>query len=344
MKAFMLTGLHQMEIHELADVKMERQDDVLLQMKRVGVCGSDIHYYETGRVGSQVVQFPYAVGHECSAVVKAVGPAVKKVKVGDEVAVDPAIICHDCDQCRAGRENTCRKLLFLGCPGQIPGCLSEYLVMPEDCLYPLSGKINLDQGALCEPLSIGYYAAVQGRLNKNSNIAILGSGPIGLCVMTSARYLGCGHVYVTDKLDYRVKLAAEKGANWAGNPDKEDIIAAILEQEPEGMDVVFECCGQQEAIDQAAELLKPGGTLVLVGIPREERISLSIDKMRRKELGLVNIRRQNRSVQPVIDMLISGKVDVDYMITHRFPFDKSKEAFDLVAAYADGVIKAVISF
>ena len=155
MKAAVLTGLGRMEVRQVPDPKIEKDTDVLLKIEKVGVCGSDVHYFETGRIGSQVVQYPFIVGHECAATVTAVGKGVKHVKVGEQVVVEPAVPCHNCDQCHKGRENTCFNLRFLGTPGQGGGCLCEYLVMPEECCLPTQGKLTLEQGALCEPLTIG---------------------------------------------------------------------------------------------------------------------------------------------------------------------------------------------
>jgi L-iditol 2-dehydrogenase len=125
-----------LEVQEVPDPKVVRDTDVLLKIEKVGICGSDVHYFETGRIGSQVVTFPFIVGHECAATVAGVGPAVTRVRVGEQVVVDPAIACHECDQCRRGRENTCFKTKFLGTPGQSEGCLCEYIVMPDECCYP----------------------------------------------------------------------------------------------------------------------------------------------------------------------------------------------------------------
>ncbi len=147
MKAAVLTGVRKMEVREVPDPKIEKGTDVLLKIETVGVCGSDVHYFETGRIGSQVVQFPYIVGHECAATVAQIGPDVKNLKVGQEVVVEPAVSCHACEQCNVGRENTCFNLRFLGTPGQGNGCLSEYIVMPEECCLPTDGKISLEQGA-----------------------------------------------------------------------------------------------------------------------------------------------------------------------------------------------------
>jgi len=343
MQTIELTALRKMEPGEIKKPEVKEAKDVLLKVARVGVCGSDVHYYETGRIGSRVVEFPFRLGHEFSAIVAEVGSAVTRVKVGDEVAVDPAMPCFECDQCLAGRENTCRKLTFLGCPGQAQGCLSEYIVMPEQSVFPTTGVISLEQAVLAEPLSIGVYAVRQGRVGKGTDIGILGAGPIGLCVMVAAQDKEAGGIFVTDKIDARVDLAKQAGAAWAGNPDRDDVVQEILDRQPAGLDVVFECAGEQETIDHAVKLLKPGGTLMLIGIPREKRISVVIDQCRRKELTLVNVRRQNGCMQPAIDLIAEGNVEVNFILTHDFPFDQTAEAFDLVAHYRDGVIKALIT-
>ncbi len=342
MRAAVLTGIRQMELRDVPDPKIEKDTDVLLKIEKVGVCGSDVHYYETGKIGSQVVQYPFIVGHECAATVADVGPAVKRVTVGQQVVVEPAVSCYTCDQCKAGRENTCYKLRFLGTPGQGDGCLSDYIVMPEEACFPTGGAISLEQGALCEPLAIAVYAVKQSQPPKGAAVAILGAGPIGLSCMVSARAAGVQACYVTEKIAERVEVAAKHGATWVGNPLNEDIVGVILKQNPLGVDIVYECAGQQETIDQAIDLLKPGGRLMLIGIPRLEKVSFSIDKARRKEITIVNVRRQNKCTQAAIDLVASGRVNADFMVTHRFKLDRVKEAFDLVAGYADGVVKAMI--
>ncbi len=331
-----------MEILNVPEPTMEKDNDVLLKIAVVGVCGSDVHYYETGRIGSQILEYPFVVGHECAAEVKDIGNSVTRVKVGDRVVVDPAIACNNCDQCKQGRKNTCRNLKFLGCPSQTGGCLCEYVIMPEDCCFPIDDKITFAQGVLCEPLAIGVYAVNQACLSKGADMAILGSGPIGLSCLVSAKAENINACYVTEKVKERVEAAERNGATWVGNPDKEDIVKEILNMEAAGVDAVFECAGQQETIDQAVELLKPGGRLMLVGIPRFERISFIIDKIRRKEITVVNVRRQNNCTQVAIDLIASGKVKVDFMITHRFELEQTQDAFDMVAGYRDGVLKAQI--
>ena len=342
MKAQVLTGIEQMELVDVPKPVIEKDTDVLLRLKMIGVCGSDVHYYVRGRIGSQVVEYPYKVGHECVAVVEETSAGVVNVKVGDEVVVDPAISCNECDQCIAGRRNTCRKLKFLGCPGQIDGCLCEYIVMPQECCFPINGKISSEEGVLCEPFAIGVYAVKQAAMNKDAKVGILGSGPIGLSCLAALESEGAKKIYVTDKINERVDAAKKAGAIWSGNPDKEDIVQAVLGMEPEGLDVVYECAGDQDALDQGVELLRPGGKLMIIGIPQVDRISFRVDKLRRKEITLINVRRQNECTQEAIDLVASGKAEIDFMLTHKFSFEQSKEAFDMVAGYKDGVIKAII--
>ena len=342
MKAQMLTGIRQMDRLEVPMPEIIRPDDVLLKIKYVGVCGSDVHYYETGCIGSQVVRYPFAVGHECSAVVEQVGPAVTGLEKGESVVIEPAVSCHQCDQCKAGRPHTCRELKFLGCPGQIEGCLSEYLVMPSGCCFPTKDKITLEQGVLCEPFAIGLYAVQQSGLCSGQTAAVLGAGPIGLSCMAAAQAQGVSRVLMTEKISERIRVAQQAGAVWVGNPDSQDVVEEMRLREPEGIDVAYECAGQQQTLDQAIEVLKPGGKLMVIGIPREERISFSPDLIRRKEISIINVRRQNHCTQKAIDAIAQKRVDIDYMITHAFDFDRTREAFDLVGDYKDGVVKALV--
>jgi L-iditol 2-dehydrogenase len=344
MKAMMLTGIRRMEMREVPDPAIRGDRDVLLRMAVIGVCGSDIHYYVDGRIGSQVVEYPFTVGHEGAAVVESVGRGVKRVKPGDRVAIEPAMPCGDCDQCRAGRPHTCRKLRFLGCPKQAEGCLSEKIVMPEGSCFPIRDGMSFEQAALSEPLAIGVYGVRQSIPMKGARIGILGAGPIGLSVLLPAKAQGAGRIYVTDRIDARVEFARKMGATWAGNPDREDIVEAVRSREPGLLDAVFECCGQQAAIDQAFEILKPGGKIMVIGIPKEKRLSFPVDTMRHREACIQNVRRQNHCIQPTLDMIDRKEADVDPLVTHRFPFEKTREAFDLVADYRDGVIKAMVHF
>ena len=363
MKAAYFTGLRELEIRDAPEPKLQRPDDVLLRIDRVGVCGSDVHYYLNGRIGDQILQYPATLGHECAGTVVEVGTAVRRVRPGDRVAVDPAIVCGECDQCRVGRPNTCRKLQFLGCPGEAPGALAEYRVLPAENCFPIPQGLTLAQAVLAEPLSVGLHAvrlagdspnfrgagdcpnfrgAKMGLSPSEARLAVFGAGPIGLSVLLCAKAHAPCRVYVTDLLDDRLEVARQCGADWAGNAKRDHVAAAIAGQEPQGLDLVFECSGDPACIDQGQRLLTPGGTLVLVGIPPVEQVGFDPHVMRRKELTFKNVRRQIDCVTSVIGMIAQRQIDTVPLLTHHFPLERICDAFELVAGYRDGVIKAVI--
>jgi len=324
MRAMVLTGIRQMEMQDVKMPVIMKETDVLIKMKVVGVCGSDVHYYTSGKIGSQVVQYPFPVGHEGAGEVMEIGTKVTMVKRGDRIAIEPAMPCGECDQCLAGRPHTCRKLRFLGCPGQAEGCLSEYIVMPENSCFLISDNMTYTEAAISEPLAIGVYAVNQSIPMKGATIGILGFGPIGMSVLLPAIAKGAEKIYVTDLINERLEIAKEV--------------------EPLLLDVVFECCGKQEAMNQAIELLKPGGKLMVIGIPEFDYWSFSVDLLRRKEITVQSIRRQNHSVEEALSLMETKGVNVDKMPTHRFSFENTKDAFDLVTTYGDGVMKAMIDF
>jgi L-iditol 2-dehydrogenase len=342
MKAMRLIGLKQLSMFEIPAPRIKNDTDVLIKMTHVGVCGSDVHYYNHGKIGKQSVEYPFTLGHEGSGIVESVGALVTRVKPGDRIAIDPAMPCKECDQCKSGRSHTCRKLKFLGCPRQAEGCLSEYIVMPESSCFHIPENLTLEDASLSEPLCVGYYGVKLSQIKPGANIGIFGSGPIGLSVLVSSKLYAPGNIYMTDKLDYRLGIAKKSGATWTGNIDKINIVGEITSQQPELLDIVYECCGKQEAIDQAITLLKPGGKLMIIGIPEGIRYSFSVDEMRHKELCIQNVRRQNDCVDECLEYLQNGKIKVSDWVTHRFSLRNTKDAFELVSNYHDGVFKAMI--
>ena len=342
MKVALFTDLRELEICDVPQPTLSRSDDVLLRIDRVGVCGSDVHYFTRGRIGDQEVEYPATIGHECAGTVIETGSAVEGIDTGDRVAVDPAMVCGECDQCRAGRVNTCRKLQFMGCPGEAPGAVAEYHVLPAQNCLPIPDYVTLDQAALIEPLSVGLHAVRLGEVLPAGRIAVLGAGPIGLSVLLCAKAHAPCTVYVTDLIPRRLEVADVCGADWTADARRDDVTAAILEREPCGLDLVFECSGDPACIDQAQRLLTPGGTLVMVGIPPTPQVSFDVHLMRRMELTFRNVRRQKDCVAPAIRLVADGRIDPNPLLTHRFPLSKIKDAFELVADYRDGVIKAVV--
>jgi L-iditol 2-dehydrogenase len=342
MKAVFLTGVRTIEVRETPAPRIVRDDDVIVRSRAVGVCGSALHYYESDRVGADKVAYPFIPGHECAGVVAEVGPAVTRVKPGDTVVIEPAVSCGACDQCRTGRPHTCRKLLFLGHYGELTGGMAEVTRAPERNCVPLPARMTAVQCALAEPLSIALYAAGLAGSVRGKTAAVLGTGPIGLCVIMALKADGSGAVYATEKVEPRRAAATTAGADWTGDPDREDVVAEIAARDSLGLDIVFECCGDQSALDQAVALLRPGGTLVVVGIPLEPRISFDSSKARRREIRVQNVRRQNKCLERAVGMIHAGRIKVDFLVTHTFPLEEAVKAYEIAAARRDGVIKAIV--
>jgi L-iditol 2-dehydrogenase len=341
MKTALFTGLHQIQIDDRPAPQAPGLNEVLVQIDRLGVCGSDVHYFTRGGIGDQALDYPATLGHECVGTIVATGPVVEGLAPGDRVAIDPAISCGRCDQCRAGRLNTCRNLLFMGCPGEASGAATELALMPAVNCLKLPEGVSLEAGVLAEPLSIGLHAVRLGEVHPAARVAVLGTGPIGLSVILTAKLTAPCTIYATDLLTERLTAASRCGADWTGSPRHIDVVAGIAQEAPWGLDIVFECSGEPECIDQAQALLTPGGTLVLVGIPHEPRVPIDMHTMRRKELTLKNVRRQKGCLAPVLRLIAQG-MNLDPLLTHQFPLEEIQQAFELVAGYRDGVIKAIV--
>jgi L-iditol 2-dehydrogenase len=344
MKAMALIGKEQIQLIDVPKPKIQLESDVLIKVKTVGICGSDIHYYTTGRIGSQIVNYPFIVGHEGAGIVEEIGNKVTNVKPGDRIAIEPAMPCFNCEQCRAGRHNTCLNLKFLGCPGQAEGCLQEYIVMPASNCFQVSDSISFDEAAISEPLAIGVYAVRQSGIKKGDKIGILGFGPIGMSTMIASKAKEIDKIYISDKIDARLQISQKSGATYFANPDKSDFVNEILIKKPFGLDVIFECCGKQDAMNDAFHLLKPGGRLILIGIPEFDNWSIPVDAARRKEITIINIRRQNDSLIETLEGITNGTFNVRPMVTHHFKFHETPKAFEMVKNYDDGVMKAIIEF
>ncbi|MDD4645513.1 MAG: zinc-binding dehydrogenase [Bacteroidales bacterium] len=217
--------------------------------------------------------------------------------------------------------------------------------MPETSCFPIPPEMSYVEAAISEPLSIGVYAIRLAQMDlTGKKIGILGFGPIGMSVLLPALYKGAGKIYVTDKIRERLAIARQCGATLTLNPLREDVVSCIREKEEALLDLVFECCGQQEAADQAIGLLKPGGKLMIIGIPEFDCWSFPVNQLRHKEICIQHVRRQNNALEEALGLMQNHKIDISRMPIHFFPFSQTREAFDLVAGYQNGVMKAMIVF
>jgi len=336
-------------LHRKRDLRVEERPkpspgpgQVLVRVRAVGLCGSDVHYYTHGRIGEQVVRAPMIVGHEGAGEVAALGPGVAGLVVGQRLALEPALPCGRCEFCATGRPNLCPKVKFCSTPPN-DGLMCEYAVLaPHQCI-PIPDEMTWDEAAMLEPLQVGVHANNLVRVRPGDTIAVVGAGCIGLGCMQVARASGAGRIIVTDKLDYRLKLARKLGATDTINVDKKDPLAEVSRMTGGRLaDVAFECTNRGPGAPQAWSLAGIGGRVAMVGIPEEDQIVLDSHQPRRKELLVQYVRRSRHAARQAIDLVVSKRLDVASWVTHRVPLAKARKAFDMVAEYGGRVLKAVI--
>ncbi len=335
-----------LRLHEPLDLQYHEEpmpeigpDEVLVKVGSVGVCASDVHYYRFGRIGDQVVEKPIVLGHEFSGTVVKVGGNVNRVAEGARVAVEPSKPCGQCDQCREGYTNLCRKVVFFGTP-PVDGALREYVAWPAELCIQVKESVSLDEAAMIEPLAVGVYAVDLAELAGGETIAILGLGGIGLSVLQAARIVCAGKIFVTDPIPERRELALKLGADVALEPAGST--EAILQAAEGGVEVAFECAGMPDAVWQTVEVIRPHGRVVIVGIPEEDSYCFPASASRRRQVNIQFVRRSLNTGERSVEMVERKLVNVACYGSHAFPFDRAEEAIKLAMEKTDGVIRAVI--
>jgi len=323
-------------------------EDILIKSTDVSICATEVKYWHKGIPqvpdGTRVVQ-----GHELGGVIEDLGSGVNKnYTVGSKVAVDPTLWCGICDMCAADMSNLCRHIQFMSLP-PVDGGFQQFYKVPAKNVHPVPSSIQADWVSMAEPVSIGLNAIsnaerIIGTLS-GKNIAIVGAGSLGLLLIQTLRLLREPHkICAIDPLDYRLKLANEFGADVIINPKTDDPSERIKEAtHGSEADIVFEVSGESDAYQLSANLVKPDGTIVIIGIPVSEHIPIQSITARRHGLTLKFVRRFNPKDFPkAIEMIASGSINVAKLITHIFPLDEITKAFEMLYHYSDGVIKVVI--
>ncbi|MBN1657211.1 MAG: alcohol dehydrogenase catalytic domain-containing protein [Anaerolineae bacterium] len=342
-------------LHGIGDLRLEDlpcptpgPGEVLLRVAAVGVCGSDVHYYREGGIGDAVVTAPMILGHEFSAHVVAHAGPVPQLHLGQLVGVEPGISCGRCEPCCHGHPNLCPNVRFCGTP-PIDGVFAEYTVMPAENCFPLPAGFSAIEGAMLEPLGIAIQALDLAHLEVGQSVAVLGAGPIGLLIAAVARAAGAGQVFVTEPLAHRRRFALAysacglPAADVALDPGDTDVVAEILRLTGgRGVDVAFEAAGAPDTPQQAAEVARIGGHVILVGIPADDTVTVKASTIRNKGINLKPVHRSKHTCPRAIRLVQTGMVDVKPLATHLFPLERIGEAFALVARYRDGVVRAVI--
>lgn len=330
----------EIEEMELEDLK---ENEVSIRPEFVGICGSDAHFFEEGKIGNCVVSYPFILGHECAGTVVGIGKNVKKFKVGDRVTVEPQIPCGTCVYCRSGRYNLCPEVKFLSTP-PYDGVLREEFHYREDMTYLLPQEVSSLEGALIEPLAVGLYAVKRGKVTPGMRAAILGGGCIGLMTLLACKAAGASVIMVSDLFENRLKKALNLGATdvfcSGGNADIMSVRDALTGGE--GFDVVFETAGNKVTAAQTSGLLKRGGTIVMVGNIVPE-VSFSFRNLYLKEGEIRAVFRYRNIFPEAIEQIASGRIVVKDVVSDIVPFEHTQEAFEKAMTEKADVIKTVVS-
>jgi L-iditol 2-dehydrogenase len=320
------------------EVPILQKDEVLVAIKSVGICGSDIHYFLEGGLGSFKQKLPMEMGHEpAGVVVKSEVP--EEFKKGDRVTIEPGRACLSCSFCMKGKQNLCKNVKFMG--ANAPGALANYVIVHKNQLAKIPKKMSFKMAALLEPLGIGLHTINLIRPKNTESAVIIGAGPIGLCLMKILRKLGMSDIYMVDVLPYRVNFAKKMGATEAFL--LQDAITKIKKiTNNQGTTYAFDTAGNQEAITACEELVSIGGTIGLIGIPTNDFIKYNPHRLRTKEIRIQNVRRSNQTLHDCVK-LFSDDFELDKIVTHSFDFKDVQKGFDLVSAFKGKVIKCIIT-
>lgn len=343
MKAWLLYRPKKIVCEEVPD-PMVRENDALVRVKACGVCGSDVHYYEVGKIGRYVVQEPLILGHECAGEVMEVGRSVKHLKPGDRVAIEPGVPCGKCRWCMSGRYNLCPDVFFLATPPD-NGAFCELLAHPAQFLHRLPDQLDFAAGAMLEPLSVGVQAVLRARVSLGETVTVLGVGPIGLLTLQVARAGACGKIIAVDLSLARLEMAKSFGADLVLNPERDSAEEAIMElTDGVGTDVCFECAGTQATAELAVRITRRGGKIVFVGMMPEDTCTFPLVSTIDKELDMLGVFRYVNSYPSSIELALRRRVNIKSMITDTFSFEEVDRALEHASRRLPSTIKVMIDY
>ena len=341
MKVAIMLGIGKMGFEE-RDIPQPKDDEVLVKLEYVGICGSDLHYYESGAIGDYVVKPPFVLGHEPGGTVVEVGKNVTHLKVGDRVALEPGKTCGHCEFCKTGRYNLCPDVVFFATP-PVDGVFQEYVAHEAGLCFKLPDNVSTMEGALIEPLAVGFHAARQGGAQAGQVAVVTGAGCIGLVSMMALKAMGVSKVYSVDVMDKRLDKALELGADGVINGSREDAVKKVMELTGGmGCDLVIETAGTEITTRQAVQMTKKGATIVLVGYSKTGEIKMPISLALDKELTFKTVFRYRHIYPMAIDAVASGRVNLKGIVTNEFALDDIQEAMDESVNNKADIVKAVV--
>lgn len=341
MKVAVMLGIGKMGFEE-RDIPKVKDNEVLVKLEYVGICGSDLHYYETGAIGDYVVKPPFVLGHEPGGTVVEVGKDVKNLKVGDRVALEPGKTCGHCEFCKTGNYNLCPNVVFFATP-PVDGVFQEYVAHEAGLCFKLPDNVSTMEGALIEPLAVGFHAAMQGGARAGQTAVVMGAGCIGLVTMMALKAMGVSKVYVIDIMEKRLQKALELGADGIINGAQADVVEEVRKlTDGKGCDLAVETAGTQVTTVQAIHMTRKGATIVLVGYSKSGEMTLPMSLALDKELTFKTVFRYRHIYPMAIEAVAAGKVDLKGIVTDIFELDEAQKAMDYSVNNKVDIVKAVI--
>lgn len=330
MKSLRLHAVGDLRLHE-EPIPEPGYDEVLIRVKAVGICASDLHWVKDGTTGDQTITTPVVLGHEFGGVIES-----GDLK-GTRVAVDPCVPCDTCEFCLRGDPNLCPDHYFAGQPPQ-DGALRQYMSWPLKAVIPIPDFISDEDAAVLEPLGVAIHTVDLGKIKPGMTVGVYGCGPIGLLVIQMARVAGASEIIATDILPHRLEAAAALGAHktYLASPEGSERAPILANTHKLGVDVAFEVAGENSAVETAVETVKPGGRVVLCGIPSINQTCFRASTARRKGLTILMVRRMKHTYPRAIKLVESGQVNLASVVSHQFPLEQALEAFK-VAQHREGV-------
>lgn len=341
MKTAVMTALKTVELQEWA-ITVPKDNEVLVKIEYVGICGSDLHYFEAGRIGDFVVNGPLVLGHEAAGTVVEAGANVKHLKVGDRVALEPGKTCGQCEFCKSGKYNLCKDVIFFATP-PVDGVFQEYVAHEAALCFKLPDNVSTEEGALIEPLAVGMHAASQGDAKLGQTAVVTGAGCIGLVTLLALKARGVSKVIVVDIMEKRLEKAKELGADEVINGKEEDTVARIMELTGErGFDLGIETAGSQITASQLIKGANKGATIVFVGYSASGEMTLPIGMALDKELNFKTVFRYRNIYPTAINAVATGKINIKGIVTDYFELDEIQNALMTCVENKADIVKGVV--
>jgi len=316
------------------EIPVPEAGQVLVKIAANGICGSDVHFFNEGRLGNFVVTTPYIPGHEASGTVCACGDGATLYDVGQRVVIEPGVTCGCCKYCKTGRYNLCPKVVFLSAP-PINGTFCDYLCTDENFVFPIPDSLSFEDAALAEPLAVAIHAINRTRIEPGASGVIVGAGPIGLLTLQAFKTIGGGHAICVDLLDERLDIAKKLGADEVMKPGNTENMQNIG-------DIIFETAGSNKATQMLFEMAKPGGKVVQIGWPDGNKVNLDVAALMEKELDYTGVNRYANAFETAVLWLTDGRIKTKELITNRFPFSEAPDAFRHALNQPEKTIKIIV--